>query len=72
MATGVAPDVHRVGDSTVNFYVLAEGTDLAVVDAGLPAHYEQPHRAAGEHRTLGAGRALRAAHPRPPRPCRPG
>src|SRR5438132_2567665 len=41
MATGVAPDVHRVGDSTVNFYVLAEGTDLAVVDAGLPAHYEQ-------------------------------
>jgi len=25
----------------VNFYVLVEGTDLALVDAGLPAHYDQ-------------------------------
>jgi glyoxylase-like metal-dependent hydrolase (beta-lactamase superfamily II) len=39
--TNVAPGVHRVGDGMVNFYVLAEGTDLALVDAGLPAHYAQ-------------------------------
>ena len=36
---GDAPGVHRVGDGTVNFYVLVEGTDLALVDAGLPGHY---------------------------------
>lgn len=33
--------VHRLGDSTVNFYVLQDGTDLTVVDTGLPAHYAQ-------------------------------
>jgi glyoxylase-like metal-dependent hydrolase (beta-lactamase superfamily II) len=33
--------LHRLGDSTVNFYVLREGTDLTVVDTGLPAHYAQ-------------------------------
>jgi glyoxylase-like metal-dependent hydrolase (beta-lactamase superfamily II) len=33
--------LHRLGDSTVNFYVLREGPDLTVVDTGLPAHYAQ-------------------------------
>jgi glyoxylase-like metal-dependent hydrolase (beta-lactamase superfamily II) len=33
--------VHRLGDRTVNFYVLQEGTDLTLVDTGLPAHYAQ-------------------------------
>jgi glyoxylase-like metal-dependent hydrolase (beta-lactamase superfamily II) len=33
--------VHRLGDQAVNFYVLAEGADLTLVDTGLPAHYAQ-------------------------------
>jgi hypothetical protein len=36
MATKVASGVDRVRDGMVNFYVLMEGTDLALVDAGLP------------------------------------
>jgi glyoxylase-like metal-dependent hydrolase (beta-lactamase superfamily II) len=39
MVTTVAPGVPRLGDGMVNFYVLAEGTDLTLVDAGLPSHY---------------------------------
>jgi glyoxylase-like metal-dependent hydrolase (beta-lactamase superfamily II) len=41
MVAKVASGVHRVGDGMVNFYVLIEGTDLALVDAGLPAHYDR-------------------------------
>ena len=32
----VAPGVHRIEDSYVNWYVLADGTDLTIVDAGMP------------------------------------
>src|SRR5215472_15913652 len=41
MTTPLTAGVHRLGDSTVNFYVLREGCDLTVVDTGLPAHYAQ-------------------------------
>jgi glyoxylase-like metal-dependent hydrolase (beta-lactamase superfamily II) len=41
MTTPLTAGVHRLGDSTVNFYVLCEGADLTVVDTGLPAHYAQ-------------------------------
>lgn len=41
MVTKVASGVHRLGDSIANFYVLIEGTDLTLVDAGLPSHYDQ-------------------------------
>ena len=41
MATEPTTGVHHLGDGIVNFYVLREGQDLALVDAGLPAHYGQ-------------------------------
>jgi glyoxylase-like metal-dependent hydrolase (beta-lactamase superfamily II) len=41
MTIPLTDGVYRLGDSTVNFYVLREGTDLTVVDTGLPAHYAQ-------------------------------
>jgi glyoxylase-like metal-dependent hydrolase (beta-lactamase superfamily II) len=41
MTSPLTSDVHRLGDSTVNFYVLQDGTDLTLVDTGLPAHYPQ-------------------------------
>jgi glyoxylase-like metal-dependent hydrolase (beta-lactamase superfamily II) len=37
----VAPGVHRLGSDRVNWYVLEAGGRFTVVDAGLPAHYEQ-------------------------------
>jgi glyoxylase-like metal-dependent hydrolase (beta-lactamase superfamily II) len=39
MTTLMPAGVHRLGDGMVSFYLLEEGTDLTVVDAGLPAHY---------------------------------
>jgi glyoxylase-like metal-dependent hydrolase (beta-lactamase superfamily II) len=41
MTTRLMPGLHRLGDSVVNFYLLQEGQDLTLVDAGLPAHYGQ-------------------------------
>ncbi len=32
----VVPGVHRIEDSYVNWYLLADGTDLTIVDAGMP------------------------------------
>lgn len=31
--------VHRLGDGLVNFYLMVVGTDLILIDTGLPAHY---------------------------------
>jgi glyoxylase-like metal-dependent hydrolase (beta-lactamase superfamily II) len=41
MTTLLTPGLHRLGDGVVNFYLLQEGRDLTLVDAGLPAHYGQ-------------------------------
>jgi glyoxylase-like metal-dependent hydrolase (beta-lactamase superfamily II) len=37
----VAPGVHRLGDHSVNFYLIEDPEGFVVVDAGLPAHLEQ-------------------------------
>lgn len=39
--TEVAPGVHRLGSQRVNWYLLEGERGLVVVDAGLPAHWEQ-------------------------------
>jgi glyoxylase-like metal-dependent hydrolase (beta-lactamase superfamily II) len=41
MLPTLAPGVWRAGDSLVNFYIVAEGSDLTLVDAGLPSHWSQ-------------------------------
>jgi glyoxylase-like metal-dependent hydrolase (beta-lactamase superfamily II) len=41
VTTPLTAGVHRLGDGTVNFYVLRDGADLTLVDTGLPAHYAQ-------------------------------
>lgn len=38
METLIGDGVHRLGDDVVNFYVIVEGTELTLVDAGLPGH----------------------------------
>ena len=37
----VAPGVHRLGDRSVNFYLIENPDGLILIDAGLPAHREQ-------------------------------
>jgi glyoxylase-like metal-dependent hydrolase (beta-lactamase superfamily II) len=39
--TQVAPGVHRLGDHSVNFYLIEDPDGLIMIDAGLPAHREQ-------------------------------
>jgi glyoxylase-like metal-dependent hydrolase (beta-lactamase superfamily II) len=35
------PGVHRLGDPVVNFWLVAEGTQLTLIDTGLPRHWHQ-------------------------------
>jgi glyoxylase-like metal-dependent hydrolase (beta-lactamase superfamily II) len=37
----LAPGVHRLGDSMVNFYLVEDQAGITMVDAGLPGHYAQ-------------------------------
>jgi len=37
----VAPGVHRLGSSLVNFYLVEEDGRYTLVDAGLPRHFDQ-------------------------------
>jgi len=39
--THIGNGLHRLGDEVVNFYVIEEGSDLTLADAGLPGHYRQ-------------------------------
>jgi glyoxylase-like metal-dependent hydrolase (beta-lactamase superfamily II) len=39
--TQVAPGVHRLGDHSVNFYLIEDPDGLILIDAGLPAHREE-------------------------------
>ena len=32
------PAVHRLGDDTVNFYIVEEPAGLVLIDSGLPTH----------------------------------
>lgn len=38
-AEPVAPGVHRLGDTLVNFYLVEHADGLVLVDAGVPAHH---------------------------------
>lgn len=39
--TEVAPGVYRFGSARVNWYLVEDGGDLTLVDAGLPGHWRQ-------------------------------
>jgi glyoxylase-like metal-dependent hydrolase (beta-lactamase superfamily II) len=55
-----------VGDALVNFYVVAEGSDLTLVDAGLPSHWDQLAAAvAALGRSLSDVRAVLVTHAHP-------
>ena len=61
--TQVAPGVHRLGDNSVNFYLIEDPDGLILIDAGLPAHREQLHGLlAGLGRSLADVRAVLLTH----------
>lgn len=64
--TEVAPGVHRLGSRRVNWYLLVGESGLVVVDAGLPAHWEQLVAAVDAlGHDLGAVEALLLTHGHP-------
>lgn len=62
----VAPGVHRLGDSIVNFYLIDDPAGLVLVDAGLPGHLAQlrGQLAAADH-SLSDIRAVLLTHAHP-------
>jgi glyoxylase-like metal-dependent hydrolase (beta-lactamase superfamily II) len=60
------PAWRRVGDRLVNFYVVAEGSALTLVDAGLPGHWRQLEVALGSlGRSVEDIRAVLVSHGHP-------
>ena len=66
MLSSPAPGVWRAGDALVTFYRVAEGSDLTLVDAGLPGHWDQLSAAlATLGRSLQDIRAVLVTHAHP-------
>jgi glyoxylase-like metal-dependent hydrolase (beta-lactamase superfamily II) len=60
---GAAPDVHRIEDASVNWYLIEAEDGLTVVDAGVPPSWHSLRRAvAGVGRQLAEIRALVLTH----------
>ncbi|HKH65084.1 MAG TPA: MBL fold metallo-hydrolase [Solirubrobacterales bacterium] len=65
---GAAPDIHRVEDASVNWYLVEAEQGLTIVDAGVPSSWDSLQRVLGE---IGP-RCERGPRPRPhPRALRP-
>jgi len=63
MTREVAPGIHRLGNDLVNFYVVEDGSRLALVDAGLPGFRGQLEEfLTGRGRTLGDIEAVLLTH----------
>lgn len=39
MSEELGPGIHRLGDDVVNSYLIVEGTNVTIVDAGLPGYW---------------------------------
>jgi glyoxylase-like metal-dependent hydrolase (beta-lactamase superfamily II) len=62
----VAPGVHRLGDSIVNFYLIDQADGLVLIDAGLPGHLAQlSGYLAAAGRSLADVRAVLLTHAHP-------
>ena len=63
MTREVAPGIHRLGNELVNFYLVEDGSRLALVDAGLPGFRGQLEEfLTGRGRTLGDIEAVLLTH----------
>jgi glyoxylase-like metal-dependent hydrolase (beta-lactamase superfamily II) len=60
---GAAPDVHRIEDASVNWYLVEADSGLTIVDAGVPPSWGSLHRVLGEiGRDISEVRALVLTH----------
>ena len=59
----IAPGLHRLGNGTVNAYLVADGSEVTIVDAGLPGYWgDLPAELAAMGRTLEDVRAMVLTH----------
>jgi glyoxylase-like metal-dependent hydrolase (beta-lactamase superfamily II) len=60
----IAPGIHRIGDdSRVNSYLLEDGGEVTIIDAGVPGYYRDiPDELAAMGRTVADVRALVLTH----------
>ncbi|HZC41482.1 MAG TPA: MBL fold metallo-hydrolase [Streptosporangiaceae bacterium] len=60
----IAPGIHRIGDrSIVNSYLLADGGEVTIIDAGVPGYYRDiPRELAAIGATVADVRALVLTH----------
>jgi glyoxylase-like metal-dependent hydrolase (beta-lactamase superfamily II) len=55
--------LHRLGNGTINVYLVADGTDVTIIDAGVPGYWgDLPGGLAAMGRTLADVRALVLTH----------
>ena len=60
---GAAPDVHRIEDASVNWYLVEADSGLTIVDAGVPRSWDSLQRVVAEvGRDLSEVRALVLTH----------
>src|SRR3954452_13358476 len=45
---GAAPDIHRVEDASVNWYLVEADSGMTIVDAGVPPSWDSLHRVLAE------------------------
>jgi glyoxylase-like metal-dependent hydrolase (beta-lactamase superfamily II) len=59
----IAPGIHRLGPGMVNSYLIVDGDDVTIVDAGLPGHWKLLRaELSAIGKDLGAVRALILTH----------
>jgi glyoxylase-like metal-dependent hydrolase (beta-lactamase superfamily II) len=59
----IAPGLHRLGNGTINAYLVADGSEVTIVDAGLPGYWgDLPAELAAMGRTLDDVRAMVLTH----------
>ena len=61
--TQLAPGLHRLGDGVANVYLVAEGGEVTIIDAGMPGYWgDLPAELAAMGRSLDDVRALVLTH----------
>jgi glyoxylase-like metal-dependent hydrolase (beta-lactamase superfamily II) len=59
----IADGIHRLGDGLINSYLLGEGSEVTIIDAGLPGYWSDlPGELAAMGRTLDDVRAIVLTH----------
>ena len=59
----IADGVHRIGNGLINSYLLGEGSDVTIIDAGIPGYWSDlPRELATMGRTLDDVRAVVLTH----------